>query len=370
MSSSLIFTNCLFCGFASLLILPLLRNPNIIAYKRRLPIWGAVVLVSLKLLIPYEFSFTHTLASKKILPAIRSIEKHGIYKNITIGNIFLFIWILIATILITVVIFKYLKLMHILSIIPETQNIELLQITSQLCERKNIKNKPKIIHLNLNTSPFIVGLRNPVIVLPIYELTKDEIIFILSHELEHHKHRHLLLKQFLEIITAIYWWNPFIWLMRKEIIRALEMQTDTYVMQGLNSQNSRLTYLESLLQLSKNNLKKQDYNPSLSFSLKSCMVEYRVKKALKYNCLFRKKVPLYYLCLFATSGVLLLSSCLYTFESYKLNPEDVAGTFAINSKKDYLKLREDGSYDFYVDGKYTMTIPSIPEDLRNITIYE
>jgi len=221
--------------------------------------------------------------------------------------------------------------------------------------QKQIKDKPKVIHLNIDTGPFIVGLRNPVIVLPPAneQVSKDEIGFILLHELEHFRHHHILLKICIEIVASIYWWNPIVWLLRGEVIRALEMQADTHVIQGLSNKEG-LSYLETLIHLSRKRQQKQDSILTLSFSLKSNMMAYRISTAYKFNYLHSEETK---------------TSIAYTFESYDTNPVEVNGTFSLSPKNDYFILREDGAFDLFINGEYTVTLPGIPEDLSSLSIH-
>lgn len=369
MSSSLILTNCLFCGLAASLLLPLLRQPNILTYKKGIPIFVSIFLIFIKLLVPYEFSFTYTLASKNLLPTIIAIENFYLIENITIGNLLLCTWILISMSLLVYTLFKHWELMKILYLVPATENTEISQILSELCIQKQIRNIPKVIQLDINTGPFIVGLRNPLIVLP-SQLSNIEIRFILLHELEHFKHRHILIKSCTEIVTAIYWWNPVIWLLRREIISAMEMQVDTHVIKELPNK-ARLAYLESLIKVSKKVSEKQNANLALSFAFKSSMIEYRISTALKFDCFQKdKKTSVCYICPLVLSIVVLLFSFIYTFESYNVSSVNVEGTFIVKPETDYFELREDRLYDLYVNGEFIVTVSDIPDDLSNLPIHK
>lgn len=369
MSSSLILTNCLFCGLAILLLFPILRHPNILTFKKGLPVFVAILLLLGRLLMPYEFSFTYTLASKSVLPAIKTIENFYLFGNITIGIFILYIWISITILLLVWVISRDLKLIRTLSLVPATNNIQITEILSEICIQKQIKTKPKVIQLEINTGPFIVGFRNPIIVLPL-GLSENEVKFVLLHELQHFKQHHILIKLSTEIVTAIYWWNPIIWFLRKEIIRALEIQADTRVMQGLSDKAS-LSYLETLINISKYMPQKQDTSLGLSFTLKSSMIKYRIHTALKFDCFQKhKRTPFFYVLPLVLSTGLFLFSFFYTFESYDIDQEMVVGTFVANTTTDYFVLREDKQYDWYVNGEFAITLPIIPDYLSNLPIHE
>lgn len=369
MSSSFALTNYLFCVLAALLILPLLKSPNILTYKKGFPILIAISLIIIKLLVPYEFPFTHTLASKNILPIIKQIIHINLFKNITVGNLFGGIWSIVAMLLFIYTITMHWRLMRILSIVSSSTNIELAHILSELCTEKKIKNKPKIVQLDIKMSPFITGFRTPIIVLP-FQLSTDEAKFILMHELEHLTHHHIIVKAFIEIFTIIYWWNPLVWLLRKNLIRALELQADSNVIKDL-SNKAGLTYLETLVNISKNAYIKRNTNLSLPFALKNNMVEYRVRTILMSTYTQKnKKTFTLHACLLTLSIMLWLFSFTYTFESYSISPMMAENTFSIDTKTDYFKLRQDQLYDLYINGNYILTMDSIPDDLSKLPIHK
>ena len=204
----------------------------------------------------------------------------------------------------------------------------------------------------------------------IQELSNIEIKFVLLHELEHLKRHHMLIKSCAEIVTAIYWWNPIIWLLRREIIYAMEMQADMQAIETLPIK-TRLTYLESLVNVSKKVTKKQITNPVLSFAFKSSMIERRINTALKFDCFTNYiKTSKVYIWSLALSLFFLLFSFIYTFESYNVSPVNVEGTFIISPETDYFLLRDNNTYDLYVNGKFVVTVHNIPDDLSNLPIYK
>lgn len=171
------------------------------------------------------------------------------------------------------------------------------------------------------------------------------------------------------VLSDIYWWNPIIWILRREIIYSLELQADANVMKSLSSSVS-FSYLETLIKMSRQIDKNQINNLALPFSMKNSMIEYRIKTALKSNnFLNNRKSFIFYAGLLLLSIVALLFSFIYTFESYEVNPTEVEGTFSVNSKTDYLVLQKDKSYDLYINDKYVVNFSSIPEEFSGLSIY-
>lgn len=368
MAPSLLFTNTLFCGLATLFLLPLLKHPNTLTYRKGIPIFIIVGAVLLKLLFPYEFTFTRTLASKNILPVLTNILRIKFYKDIIIGDFLLWIWLLISMLLFLYLIVQHRMLKRILSVVSPAKDKELNAILSELCTQKEMKKMPKIIQLDHVSSPFIIGFHSPVIVLPT-QLSKSEIKLILMHELEHLIHNHLLIKRIIEITTVLHWWNPIIWLLRKELLRALELQADMNVIKELSSKDS-LTYLETLISISRKASSKIKVNLSLSFALKNSMVVYRVSTILESNYFQKKKKSfIHNFCLSFISILFLLFPIMYTFEPYYPLPSSDENILSINAETDYFILREDKFYDLYIDGAYVVTFDNKPEDFSNLKVY-
>lgn len=367
MSLSLVLTNYLFCGLAILILIPLLRSSKALIFDKGIPVFFVLVLILLKLLMPFEFTFTHTLASKTVLPIIKQIDNTYIFSNYSIGTLLSWIWLLITFLILICIFIKHKKIVKILSVVPAIQNTFINDIVLDISKKRNIKKIPKIIQVDIKTGPFIIGLFNPIIVLP-YNLSKDSTRFILMHELEHYIHHHILLKACIEIITSIYWWNPISWIVRREIIRALELQADNNVIKDLPN-NIKYSYLETLINLSKGIKDEHNENLALSFIHKNSLVQYRIRTILSTNySLTSLKTYAYHTGLIITSLILLLFSFIFTFESYNITPALAEGSFSIDATSDYFILRSDKSYDLYIDGIYKLNIDSIPKDLSNLPI--
>ena len=84
----------------------------------------------------------------------------------------------------------------------------------------------KIIHLNQNITPFsFFGL----IFLNKNRHTPEELPEIITHELSHVRQRHSYDVVLSELMTALCWFNPFAWLLKKELKQNLEFLADNQV---------------------------------------------------------------------------------------------------------------------------------------------
>ncbi|MFD0711680.1 M56 family metallopeptidase [Paenibacillus sp. GCM10027626] len=96
------------------------------------------------------------------------------------------------------------------------------------------------------TSPMLMGLRKPFIVLPSENISDDELALILKHEFIHFSRRDLWYKVCIMLATAFHWFNPVIYLMAKATAAQCEISCDALVLRGADFQQ-RKQYGEAII---------------------------------------------------------------------------------------------------------------------------
>jgi len=102
-------------------------------------------------------------------------------------------------------------------------------------------------------SPMMIGLVNPKIFLPPVTFTKNEIRFILKHELVHHNRNDLLYKHLILVATAVHWFNPVVYVMAKAISELCEVSCDAEVVRNADM-DTRYDYSETIINVAKYHL--------------------------------------------------------------------------------------------------------------------
>lgn len=95
-------------------------------------------------------------------------------------------------------------------------------------------------------SPMMTGFAKPRIVLPKADFGKEELYFILKHELVHFKRKDLWYKCLVLIAAAIHWFNPIVHLMAKAIGLQCELSCDAEVVRGTGIKKRQL-YSETII---------------------------------------------------------------------------------------------------------------------------
>jgi len=98
------------------------------------------------------------------------------------------------------------------------------------------------------STPMLLGVVRPVVVLPVGLEGRERLEDILAHELTHARRHDLLYKWFAVGVTSLHWFNPLMILVRRQISRACELACDEAVVRGLDD-GRRQHYGQTLLDL-------------------------------------------------------------------------------------------------------------------------
>ncbi len=98
------------------------------------------------------------------------------------------------------------------------------------------------------SSPFIMGIFKPRLVLPDIELTQEELDNILIHETTHLKRNDILYKWFAVFVKAIHWFNPIIYYVTSKINTECEISCDLAVVKNMNDMQ-KTSYVNTIIAL-------------------------------------------------------------------------------------------------------------------------
>lgn len=99
--------------------------------------------------------------------------------------------------------------------------------------------------------PMGVGFIRKRIYLPDEEYTDSELYYILKHEYTHFHNRDLLIKLVIRVLCCVFWWNPAVYLLKKDIGHMLEIRCDMKATEGF-SKRERAEYLMTIIRILKN----------------------------------------------------------------------------------------------------------------------
>lgn len=95
--------------------------------------------------------------------------------------------------------------------------------------------------------PFLIGFRDPVLILPDREYSAQVLHFIFLHECYHMRHRDMLYKLFMLFIQSLLWFQPLIYLIKAISYQDVEVACDEAVVEG-KDMSARKEYGYALLE--------------------------------------------------------------------------------------------------------------------------
>ena len=225
----------------------------------------------------------------------------------------------------------------------EVSDIKILNLLSDCEEKLKIKTRVELSCNPLIASPMLIGFFRPRIILPVGEWEDKELSYIFVHELIHYKQRDMFYKWLIQIVVCVHWFNPFVYLLEKEVNKSCELSCDEKVISILNEKAKR-EYGDTLISfLKSNNL----YKSSLASVTLTEGAE-QLKERLGAIMKFRKKSK----AIIAITAIFTAAVCVCFF---------VTGAYAAHSAANDMKtwkdseilneiLTEDGVYYIFCDG--------------------
>lgn len=127
-----------------------------------------------------------------------------------------------------------------------TAGAQLKEIYGEVLADMEIKRAPALRVSRAVDSPMVMGLIRPVMYLPEKYMEPEEASFILRHELTHVKRADLWYKLLMLAANAMHWFNPAVWLMRRNASETVELLCDEGAVTGAD-RSARVAYCEMLL---------------------------------------------------------------------------------------------------------------------------
>ncbi len=371
-SFTALLSNFFFSSLLIFFILFFLRSSHQIRLVGVGTIFFCIIIIMLRLLLPFEFSFSTNILSRHILPEITQFVKKPItiFQNYQISLLYILysVWGIGVLFNLCKAVYSYWHFKKTILNFPVLEDQSINNILHSILKKYNKLVSLRIIQTDKITTPIIFGFYNPCIVVPSIYLTEREWNYILSHEIAHYFHGHLWNKAIFQFLHVLYWWNPLVYLLKKQMDKTLEMQVDLIVTKTMD-ESSRIEYLECLLKIAKNCVCQVDELAMTFSSEQNSILAQRFYMVLN-NYELKIKSRIRSVLLFVLPTLLLVFfSCFFIFEPYAITPEDAADTFDLTRKNSYLVSNSNGGYDVYLNDEYFGTIHDI-DSFIDLPIYQ
>lgn len=186
-----------------------------------------LALALVRLALPLEFYEAKGIYSYKIYPGLQDLVRKRLeFLDISIWNVLMTIWVFVFIFLVIrdfVRLFKYRA--YLKTLINLTRDEDLI-VFSKLLEDLGIRAKVSLVRAKEVQSPFMDGFIGGKIYLPDREYSRQDLRYILGHELTHLKFKDNLKRTLLVILDKFFWWNPPIKNLLEDMDQVMEISCD------------------------------------------------------------------------------------------------------------------------------------------------
>lgn len=207
---------------------------------------------------------------------------------------------------------------------------QILDIFNDCKDRLKIRRNITVRLCHDISSPMLIGIFNPTILIPHTEDDEETLNMVFMHELNHYRRQDILIKSFGLMINAIHWFNPIVYIMLKKLDTFCEYSVDENVVEKMKTQD-RKYYCETILNLMDESVKRRELTTSMNTNAKE--LKSRLENILHFKKESRKTYArsIFILMLIFISGIVISCSTAAT------KSED--NSFIVYTKEDGLYLR-------------------------------
>ncbi|WP_242951700.1 M56 family metallopeptidase [Clostridium felsineum] len=134
---------------------------------------------------------------------------------------------------------------------PEYREVEICDLLEECKKEMKIKRNIQIKKSQSVKTPCITGFIKPCILLPdyiAYKLTKEEIKYVIIHELSHFKHKDIIINWISILLNLIHWFNPILYFSFKKLKQDSEIACDAKALSYIKN-GERKEYGKTIINL-------------------------------------------------------------------------------------------------------------------------
>lgn len=326
---------------------------------------GVFLLLTLfRFIFPFEMPFTQNIILPKRLSMIVASIRHPFF---TIGNLKISVSLLMGCIWICGSVYTILKMIRQRKAFHAgvvrfgkdvTEKEPYASVLSKVCDSHKVNLRIMLV-TGLDT-PQQYGLFRPSVLIPAeLELTDKELYYTVCHEFSHYKRHDFLVKLGMDILLAIYWWNPLCHVLSRQIDVVLELNVDKKLVNS--DPKVRTEYVETLIHIIDNLTVVHSTNDRPAYLVAPRAVTDFDSLLTRVHFLYGDNKVSKPICItmFGIVTALFLFSYSFIFEAHYVLHDGEIEYPEIQDTEMYATLAEDGTYDIYWGDEFIEHVDSL-----------
>ena len=343
-----------------------MKHSSSTMYRESKVISVILFIAGCRLLLPFNLVPTYNLKITVVLPTIADF----LYRESSLWSLEYFQILITVSFAIGVVVlithftraYLYKRDITKVSYTDDKLSYILSECINDLGSSNNITAR----YIDAKVSPFIIGIIHPVIFVPSGIFCDNEMPYVLKHEIIHSQRKDLLVVFFIAILQCLFWWNPFIKLIRRQLGHSLEFSNDMSLVETFNL-NEKIEYVECIAKAVRATTSDAS-GVALSFAKSSDpVVLSRVKNILNSN---ETKSHQSFITMIIISIIVLgVSFTVMPEPSHPIPDEILESTITLEKDRTYF-VDKGTYYDIYVDNEFQGTMENMQDDFKDFKVYK
>lgn len=223
--------------------------------------------------------------------------------------------------------------------------------------------KVQVFRTERASTPMGVGIFRRKIILPCGEIPAQELEYILRHEYTHFLHGDLWVKLLTQVYCCLFWWNPLVYLLRRDLPQILEIRCDMAVTKDYTF-SQKAEYLQTIVNSLKRMGKERDTFRQFLVSARLLASEDSLSLVERFRLISGGQEPRRLMAASLVTGALclLFVSYLFIFQSaYEPGEQDYLDIssnpfLVVDFGEAYLVKHSDGTYSLVTEGGTTYVV--------------
>ena len=352
------------------------KNDKFIISFSTFPLIFFLALSVFRLIFSFDNPSSLIISSREIFPRIYDFMRRPLKLEVFSMDIFqllILVWVTVAIVLVVANTIKYRDFKKGLRELYESRNKRNEESFREILSLKGKGEKMRVIQHDSISSPFIIGIGKGVIYLPNTNLSREEMEYIISHEVNHFLANDSLKKILVQMIKYVFWWNPFSHLFANNFNHILEIQCDLRTTADFSDQE-KIAYLEAITSVINNqteDMKRYESIPNLINIRDIDSLKQRFRIVLNYKNK-RNLFKVFNLALSALAVSFFIGSYFVIIQPH-YDPINAEEYIEGDKAESFIIENPDGNYDVYINSIYQYSIKTLEdlnESLSDMPVYE
>ena len=195
-----------------------------------------------------ELPFTRVISAPLLMNPLLTFQKSKIPvmgQDISVSGLLCLIWAAGILFLLARFFLRCRRENKAIDALPKQENQLIQALLNELQQEQKRQFPIQVLCCPNLSTPCGVGLLQRKILLPSQEYTEEELLHILRHELQHFQTHDLLVKWMIRVFQCLFWWNPLVYLLGRDLDQVLELKCDLAVIKDYEKQDV-IAYLQTI----------------------------------------------------------------------------------------------------------------------------